>query len=132
MKDAGKKERDHSQAQPIEWAIGIVCAFLVLAIIGFLGWQGLTHSDEPPELTIIAEGMPTAVPGQLRFRVRNSGGRAASAVVVSAIARDQAGMETVRARLTIDYVAPGSDVSGAFMVEEGPEVELIVEGYLDP
>jgi uncharacterized protein (TIGR02588 family) len=111
----------------VEWVLGILCGAVVLALVGYLGWQGLRGADGPPVLSVEAQPAP---PGEFRFTVRNTGGRTATAVALSL----RLG-EGVERRLVVDYLPPHSQASGGFVLPAGVAAgagEVVVEGYLDP
>ena len=71
---------------------------------------------------------------QVRFRVRNQGGRAASAVSLSLTLRDGGEIVSER-RLVLDYLPGHSETTGGFVLPAGARgfaADLSVEGYLDP
>ena len=115
-----------SRGERIEWGLGVVCGLVVLALAGYLAWEGLSDGATRPRLSV--ETMPGEA-GEVRVTVRNEGGRAATAVAVAL--RTGEGER----RLVIDYVPGHSEVSGGFLLPGGasPEaVEVVVEGYVDP
>jgi len=114
-------------AERLEWVLGILCGVVVLALVGYLAWEGMRATDTPPVLSV--EGEP-APPGELRFTVRNEGGRTATAVALSLLLGD--GTER---RLVIDYLPAHSEASGGFALPDGTPPgasEIVVEGYVDP
>jgi uncharacterized protein (TIGR02588 family) len=112
-------------AERVEWALGLACGLLVLALAGYLLWEGLSAGGTPPRLSV------ATVPGgsgEVRFTVRNDGGRAATDVAL----RLGDGGER---RLVVDYLPSHSEASGSFVLPAGtpPEAaEVVVEGYIDP
>ena len=52
------------RAQRIEWVLGLACGAMVLALAGYLAWQGLRDGGDPPVLSVVAEPAP---PGEIRF-----------------------------------------------------------------
>jgi uncharacterized protein (TIGR02588 family) len=127
-------ERTRSRTERLEWLLGAVAGIVVLAVIGFLAFEGLTRGGIPPDLTVAAETPAGAAAPELRFTLTNRGGRAATGVVVALTLRDGAEVAEVR-RLTVEEVAPGSTATGAFLLP--PDAgrltpALTIEGYLDP
>lgn len=118
---------DPGKAALVERAVAAVSAVLVLGVIAFLVRDGLTN-EAPPRLEIVASDYDAAA-GRLGFALRNAGGTAASGVVVSAVTRGPDGAAERRS-LTIEHVPPGSEATGAFLVEL--PAELVVDGYVDP
>ena len=121
-----RRARRSPTAERLEWGLGLACGLLVAAPGGYLAWEGLSAGRTPPRLTVTTE---PGAPGELRFTVRNDGGRAATAVALS-LRLGEAGER----RLVIDYLPGHSDASGGFVLPEAaaPEAEIVVEGYLDP
>ena len=124
--------RQHTaQAERLQWILGYVSGAAVLAITGYLLWQGFA---DPPAASLSIEAEPVGPEGQLRFTVRNDGGRTATDVAVSLTLRK--GDELfAEGRLVIDYVPGHSDAQGAFLLPAGDEPlsrDLVVEGYLNP
>jgi uncharacterized protein (TIGR02588 family) len=124
-----------SPAERLEWALGLVSGAVVLAIAGYLAWQGLTARSQLPDLAVAEAAIPeTSGPAQVRFVLRNRGPSAATGVVVALVLRDGA-REVTRSRLVVDLVAAGSEAEGGFLLPpsaEGLSRTLTVEGYLDP
>jgi uncharacterized protein (TIGR02588 family) len=116
-----------SNAERIEWALGLVCGLVVLALAGYLLWHGLRPGRTPPELSVVTEPAP---PGEVRFTVRNDGGHTATAVALSLRLGDGA-----ERRLVVDYLPGRSEASGGFVLPPDAgeaEPKIVVEGYLDP
>ena len=114
-------------AERAEWAIGALSGALVLALAGYLAWEGLRAGRTPPVLSVAAEPAPE---DELRFTVRNDGGRTATAVALSLRLGDGA-----ERRLVIDYLPGHSEASGGFVLPAGTPPDaagIVVEGYLDP
>lgn len=122
-----RRPSDPAKAELVERVVAAASAVLVLGVIVFLVRDGLTN-EEPPRLEIVASDYDAAA-GRLDFVLRNAGGQAASAVVVSALTRGPDGT-TERRSLTIEHAPPGSEATGAFLVPL--PTELVVDGYVDP
>ena len=124
--------RQHTpRAERLEWILGYVSGAAVLAVAGYLLWQGLA---DPPVADLRIEAGPLDPDGRLRFAVRNDGGRTATDVAVSLTLRTGEAVFAER-RLVIDYVPGHSEVEGTFLlpatdVPLSPDLEI--EGYLDP
>jgi uncharacterized protein (TIGR02588 family) len=127
--------RTPSPAERLEWALGFVSGAVVLAIAGYLAWQGTTSRNELPDLAVAETAIPaTSGPPQVRFVVRNRGASAATDVMVALILREGT-REVARTRLVVELVAAGSEAEGGFLLPPGTEGlprTLVVEGYLDP
>jgi uncharacterized protein (TIGR02588 family) len=119
--------RGSNGAERVEWALGLLCGLAVLALAGFLVREGLRSGRTPPVLSVATE---PAAPGEVRFTVRNDGGRTATAVALSLRLGDGA-----ERRLVIDYLPGHSETSGGFALPAGADQaapEITVEGYVDP
>ena len=125
--------RAEKRAEQVEWAIGIVSAIMIVAIVGFLVFRGVTTTGGVPSLTVTTEqAADFAETGQLLFSVRNDGSRAAANVIVSAVFDDGPGEEERRS-VHIDHVSAGSTKTGGLYLPKGTtEFEVMVEGYADP
>ncbi len=124
-----------SRTEWLEWALGAVSGLIVLALVAYLAFEGVTDARAVPDLEIAA-APPAAAPArpELRFTLSNRGGRAATAVAVSMTLREGTRVAGV-SRLTVDQVPPRSTVTGAFLLPSdaaGLTPVLAVEGYLDP
>jgi uncharacterized protein (TIGR02588 family) len=119
--------RDRNTAERVEWALGLVCGLAVLALAGFLVREGLRSGATPPALSVTTEPGPD---DELRFTLRNDGGRTATAVALSVRFGDGA-----ERRVVIDYLPARSEASGGFALPPGTApaaAEVVVEGYVDP
>lgn len=117
----------------MEWSLGLLSMLAILGIVAVLVYEGFHHSEQPPSLTVLVEEEKQSPQGRhIRFSVSNDGERAASAVVVGAIERNDNGEVVEKQSVTIDHVPAASSKSGGFYVEEQNDVELSVEGYVDP
>ena len=128
-------DQTRSPAERLEWAIGCVSGTVVVAIVGYLAWQGQTSGVQLPDLAVVEAATPeTAGQPQLRFVLSNRGAIAATGAVV-ALALSDGEREVTRTRLVVDLVPAGSQVGGGFLLPPGAERlsrSLTVEGYLDP
>jgi uncharacterized protein (TIGR02588 family) len=131
---AGK--RSPSAADRIEWGLGILCAAVVLAIAGYLVTEATGAAATLPELHAeVVPPPPGEGPGQVRFVVRNDGGRTATAVALALVLRGPDGAPVAERRIVLDYLPGQSEATGGFVlpVDAGDlRPELVVEGYLDP
>jgi uncharacterized protein (TIGR02588 family) len=116
-----------------EWALGFASGAVVLALAGYLLFDGLTGAQALPELR--AEILPAGRNDQLRFALHNDGGQTATAVSLALLLRDATGTTVSERRLVIDYLPGHSEATGGFVLPEDTarlRPELVVEGYLDP
>jgi uncharacterized protein (TIGR02588 family) len=119
-------------AEWIEAVLGAVAGAVVLALAGFLAWQGLRDGADLPELSVLPVAAPDA---EVRFIVRNDSGETATDVAISLVLVDEEGRTVSERGLVIDYVPGHSEVTGGFLLPTGFErlsPRLAVDGYLDP
>ena len=119
----------------LEWTVFALGLALVLATLGFLGWDMATHKDRPPELRVTlgeprAEGGHYSVP----VTVENTGDRTAEGVQVEVtLSRD--GQEETAA-FTMAFVPRKSSRDGFVTFDEDPraagKLEARAVGYEVP
>lgn len=119
----------------VEWATGIVSAVLVVAMLGWVGYEALTDKDGPPEFRIVITGIgPVSGGHRVEFDITNLATRTAATVNVRGEILD--GNSTVEdAEVVIDYVPAQSKSSGGLIFREDPrgrEVRIRAIGYSDP
>ncbi|MFD1745552.1 TIGR02588 family protein [Rhizobium helianthi] len=109
MTITNRQNKTHIEARDpawIEWTTGCISGLLVLALIGWLTQEALTHDDAPPVLSAVVNHVVRV--GDLYrtdFTLVNDGPTSAAAVkVVATLSRD--GSTTEEADVTFDY-APG-------------------------
>lgn len=130
--DAGRK---HRGASPAQWVIGAFSTVLVLALLGFLIYEGLTGDGRPPLITVRVEQV-LVVPGgyQVQVSARNAGQSTAKALnIEGTLKRDTTTLETSTA--TIDYVpADATRRAGLFFTQDPRRHTLEVRpvGYDTP
>ncbi len=119
----------------VEWATGAVCAVLVVAAIGSIGWEAFSENDLPPDFAVEITGRTQTGSGyRVEFDISNKATRTAAAVVVRGEILD-GGQIVEDAEVTFDYVAAESKASGAVLFAQDPaarEVRIRPVGYTDP
>ena len=132
------KSRSHTESDDphwIEWLTGLVSAALVIALIGWVGYEAATGSETPPDLTVEQGKVENVSDGyRVQFAIRNSAPTTAAAVVVRGEIRDR---DTVveDAEISFDYVPAQSQARGALFFETDPSgkaVTVRAVGYTDP
>ena len=123
-------------ADRLEWALGAASAAVVLVLVGYLVYEGVSGSRTLPdiEVSILPED-PGGAGDQIRFSVKNDGGQTATAVGLTLVLRDASGATVGERRLTLDYLPGHSEATGGFLLPDGSDgarPELVVDGYLDP
>lgn len=119
-----------TKAERIEWIAGGLSALVVLGMIGFFLQEALGGADRLPDLAVSVDPVPAEGATQLRYRLRNDGGRAATSVTLSLTL---AGGE--RRSVVVDEVPAHSEVTGGIQLPAGvgpADAVLGVDGYVDP
>jgi uncharacterized protein (TIGR02588 family) len=118
-----------------EWIVAISSAALVLALLGYLIYDGVRSPRTPPDVTIEADSIQKAGPGYLvLFRARNVGRTTAAEVLVEGeLETDSGKVET--SETTIDYVPARGEQHGGLYFRQDPRggrLRLRAHGYRDP
>jgi uncharacterized protein (TIGR02588 family) len=118
-----------------EWIVAISSAALVLALLGYLVYDGTRSPRTAPDITIEIDSIQKAGAGYLvLFRARNGGRTTAAEVVVEGeLESDSGKVETSEA--TIDYVPARGEQRGGLYFREQPQrarLRLRAHGYRDP
>jgi uncharacterized protein (TIGR02588 family) len=118
-----------------EWIVAGASAILVLAVVGFLVYEGVNTPETPPEVTVEADSVLAVGPGYLvLFRAINAGHGTAAQVVVEGALEGEGGRVEV-SETTLDYVPPAALVRGGLYFERDPrrlKLKLRAHGYRDP
>ena len=139
MSPTTREQRAPVKAAPTtsaaEWIVAISSAALVLALLGFLIYEGVRSPGTPPDVTVEVDSIQKVGPGYLvLFRARNSGRTAAAEVLVEGVLdADSARVET--SETTIDYVPADGEQRGGLYFREDPRrlrLRLRAHGYRDP
>lgn len=133
-----KDHRKHTEADNphwMEWVTGLASAGLIVALIGYVGWNAVTETMAPPEFAIEATGMARVTGGyRITFDIENRANTTAAAVIVRGeLKRGDESLETVD--VTFDYVPGESQSSGAILFASDPgsaQLTLRAIGYSDP
>lgn len=129
------EEQDQERrANQVEWALGLLSSLIVLTILVFLLYEGMSDSGAPPELRVeVDRSVDFDESGHVRFAVFNSGDRPASHVVVSALELDEDGAVMKQQTVVVDYVPARSNKTGGLYVDPQAErVDFRIDGYVDP
>ena len=118
-----------------EWIVAAASAALVLAVLGFLIYDGVRHPVTPPDITLEVDSIATAGPGYLvLFRARNRGRSTAADVLVEGeLQVDTGTVET--SETTIDYVPGGGEQQAGLYFAHDPRrlrLRLRAHGYREP
>ena len=137
QEDDGKsKSRIVSRdAHWVEWATGLLCTLLVVAMIGWIGYEAATTSGGTPDLLVRITGQQEVSGGhQVSFVIENQGTRTAAGVPVTGTLMD--GDVAIETReVTFDYVPDKSSATGSLLFKEDPSAhtfDLRASGYTDP
>jgi len=138
--DRSKRGRDdaasgRSHAAPAEWVVAAVSTVIVLAMLGYTIYEGVTRDHSPPLISVRADSVVASNNGYVVvFTARNEGGSTAAAVLVrGTVRRDTTTLEESEA--TIDYVPIRSSAVGALIFTIDPRryrLELRAIGFDTP
>ena len=118
-----------------EWIVAVSSAAMVLAVLGFLIYDGVRSPRTPAQVTVEVESIQAAGPGYLvLFRARNRGRTTAAEVVVQGeLEGDSGGGET--SETTLDYVPAEGEQGGGLYFRQDPRrsrLRLRAQGYREP
>ena len=118
-----------------EWIVAIASAALVLALLGFLVYEGVRSPKTPPEVSIEVDAIQKAGAGYLvLFRARNSGRTTAAEVLVEGELETNSG-KVEKSETIIDYVPARGEQSGGLYFRGDPQhsrLRLRAHGFRDP
>jgi uncharacterized protein (TIGR02588 family) len=118
-----------------EWIVAISSAALVLAVLGYLIYDGVRSPKAPPDVTIEVDSIQKAGPGYLvLFRARNGGPTTAAEVLVEGELETNSG-KVEASETTIDYVPARGEQHGGLYFGQDPQrgrLRLRAHGYRDP
>ncbi len=132
MADGSDKQSGNPALEWIAAAIGLV---MTLALLGYVGWQAASDSEEPPPQIVVATGATTPFRGGwvVEVEARNLSSSTASSVEVEGTLR--AGGAETKAKTTFGYVPGHSTRRGGLFLPEDPNagsLEVRASGYADP
>ncbi|HEV7436558.1 MAG TPA: TIGR02588 family protein [Pseudorhizobium sp.] len=134
--DKNKDPEASQQSTPaIEWAVAALGAILLVAMLGYMVFFGLSRPESPPQI-LVTYGDARQEPGgyALEFTASNKGGSTASQALIKGVLKR--GSETVEeAEVTIDYIPQTSDRKGTLTFKQDPshfELKVGVAGFADP
>lgn len=130
-----KGHREDGDPHWIEWVTGTLSCVVVGAMIGWIAWQAMHATQEPPLLsTTVTEMRKVGEVYRVEFDIVNAAPTTAASVTVTGeIAGD--GTVSEAADVTFDYVAARSKSHGALLFRKDPaagEFHLRPSGYTDP
>ncbi|HET6777689.1 MAG TPA: hypothetical protein VFH26_02255, partial [Gemmatimonadales bacterium] len=116
MSPKGREPRAPIKGAPTtsvsEWIVAIASGALVLALLGFLVYEGVSSPGTPPAVSIEVDSIQKAGPGYLvLFRARNGGRTTAAEVLIEGELEADSGT-VERSETTIDYVPAGGEQRG--------------------
>jgi uncharacterized protein (TIGR02588 family) len=113
----GEQKQEPSRA---EWIVGIACAVVVLAAVGYLFYQAVSRPSLPPMVTLHVERVVPMRSGFLvEIRAINEGSTtAANLMVEGALMRDTVAVE--KSTATISFVPAGTEREGGLFFTQDP------------
>lgn len=120
-KEANDNENTFKEEKNLlEWAIFTVSLFLVMTILGYLGYK--TYSDEsiPPNLQVEPLQSPTeTAPYRYQIKIKNVGGETAENVLIELVQKDQS-VVVDKAEIQIPFVPQSSTREGWINFSKDP------------
>lgn len=118
-----------------EWAVGVLGALLLIAVLGFLAYQSVAVRDGPPDLrSPVIQIDDRGASYVVIVRVHNSGGHTAEGVQISGeLTRD--GTTVEQASATARYVPPQSHREVELIFQTDPDTAALnvkAAGYALP
>ncbi|HET6837297.1 MAG TPA: hypothetical protein VFH24_04585 [Gemmatimonadales bacterium] len=118
-----------------EWIVAAASAALVLAVLGFLIYDGMRRPLTAPDITLEVDSIGTAGPGFLvLIRVHNRGRSTAADVLVEGeLQADTGRVET--SETIIDYAPGGGEVQAGLYFAHDPRqlrLRLRAHGFREP
>lgn len=131
----GRKNTESPEPHWVEWLTGAICALLVAAMFGWIGYDIYRYQPEDARFEIAVTGVE-GQPGQYRmkFDIRNLSMTTAAQVQVRGDLQ-QNGATQESADVTFDYVASESRDTGTLFFRNDPRsgtLNLNVVGYTEP
>lgn len=120
----------------MEWVLAGLSGVLLLAVLGYLGYEGLAHPGGPPQVVVRA-GEPRPVAGGflVEFTARNDGRTTAANVqVIGELGTPPDGV-VERSEAVLDYVPKGSSRKGWLSFRRDPArhgLTVMIGGQTEP
>ena len=118
-----------------EWIVAAISAALVFGVIGYLIYDGVSHPQTPPSVTVEVDSIQAAGPGYLvLLRAVNRGRTTAADVMLEGELRADTG-RVEYSRTTVDYVPAGGEQSAGLYFRRDPRqlrLQLRAHGYREP
>ena len=108
---------------------------MLIALVAYLVWYGLSRSGGPPQITVVANEIIESGLGYIvEFTAHNAGGSPAAAVYITGeVVRD--GEIVAAGRTVLDFLPENSDRIGGLFIPIDPrdgDLVLRAEGYVEP
>ena len=120
-----------SDTHRIEWILGACAGLVILAIIGFLGFEAITWTGRRPELSLhVVDQRDTEIGKEMVIEVRNDGQATAASVEVAGTTDGRSWRQ-----VTLDYAPAQSRREVTLILPASPSsepVQVKIAGYVDP
>ncbi|MGE7368745.1 TIGR02588 family protein [Neorhizobium sp. NPDC001467] len=135
MSKAKGRQTETNDPHWIEWTTGTVSCILVGSMIGWIAWQAITATEEPPLLSATVTRIEKERDlFRVEFELGNASPTTAAAVTVMGEIGEAA--QTVEsAEVTFDYVPAQSKARGAMLFRTDPagrDLRIKPAGYTEP
>lgn len=120
-----------SDTHRIEWILGACAALVILAIIGFLGFEAISRTGGRPELSLhVVDQRNTEIGREIVIEVRNDGQATAASVEVAGTTDGRFWRQ-----VTLDYAPAQSRREVTLILSAGTSgepVQVEIAGYVEP
>lgn len=119
----------------LEWLAAGVGLIVIVAVLGYVLWDGLQHTDAPPAIAVrVVRVTPTPAGYVAEIEALNRNRTTAANVEVEGVL-ERGGREIESSTTTFDYVPGLGRRQGGLLFETDPrgfDLRPAVKGYVDP
>ncbi len=136
MADSSRDQGQGRESPPLsEWLVAGFGVLIVLAALGFLGYEAVDPGETPPDIVNRTVAIRPTTGGYLvQVEVRNRGGETAAGVTLEGTL-NEGDREVEASEATLDYVPGRSQREAGLFFSEDPRryrLELRAFGYQEP
>lgn len=130
MDKSGAKGAGDDKKNKLEWTVFAISLCLILAVLGYLGYQVYTEKEETPDMVVAIEPDPSDNnPYRYQVSVENKGGKTAESVTIE-VKMKKGGEDVQTAELQIPFVPKESKREGWVNFSLDPALADTVEAHV--